>query len=401
LRIIQLGLLCCVFIIGHRVALASTFVPQSREFVLYKLSEQEAKINIANRHFRFFNQSTKSVIEFATRLVNLSKQSGDPRYYGRAESAISKLNKSQLTDRLKNRVRLIEAEIAQFHHQFEKAIHLLNVVLDADPTVTDALLLRAQLHYALGNYELSQHDCKRTLFLLPSELTATCFFMTRGLQNSATWAVANSQSILHMLSSPIPSKASTEIKKRSPEYLWIYSVLADVLLYQGELNEAFRTVKKGLTEFPDSPYLLTIHADILLQTGRLDELLQGMPAETTHLPLLVRLSIAESRQRHQLSRKKYTQRLEQIFNLEKARGEKIHLRERALFEFAVKKNIPFAWNLATKNWKAQREPIDAKIVLRSRNARPTFGESGPSVVELWEVKNRLNLGINRFLFGDF
>jgi hypothetical protein len=47
------------------------------------------------------------------------------------------------------------------------------------------------------------------------------------------------------------------------------------------------------------------------------------------------------------------------------RGDRLHLQEEARFELALRKNPARALELATEDWKVQREPRDARVLMEA------------------------------------
>ena len=61
----------------------------------------------------------------------------------------------------------------------------------------------------------------------------------------------------------------------------------------------------------------------------------------------------------------HTNELKTRFLENSKRGENIHEREEAIFNLDILNNPTVALELAQKNWEKQKEPIDARIFLRS------------------------------------
>jgi hypothetical protein len=60
--------------------------------------------------------------------------------------------------------------------------------------------------------------------------------------------------------------------------------------------------------------------------------------------------------------------LDARFAAAERRGDGVHLREQARFELALRGDVGRALALARRNWEAQKEPADARILLEAAAA---------------------------------
>jgi len=81
------------------------------------------------------------------------------------------------------------------------------------------------------------------------------------------------------------------------------------------------------------------------------------------------------------------QRLQTGFDLQHARGERVHLREEARFQLHVRKDSRSALVLARENWTVQREPADVRLLLEA--ARAGGSASVESQVWNWVASTHL------------
>ncbi len=115
------------------------------------------------------------------------------------------------------------------------------------------------------------------------------------------------------------------------------------------------------------PYLLTAWADFLIAHGRAAEAV-GLLGDFTRVDnLLLRLALAESAV-GDAQLEEHMRLLQARFDETRQRGDTVHLREETMFELRLRKNAKRALELATQNWKTQREPADARLLLQSAQA---------------------------------
>jgi hypothetical protein len=145
-------------------------------------------------------------------------------------------------------------------------------------------------------------------------------------------------------------------------------------------------------------YLSAAYADELLDQGRAADARAFLAGETAADTLLLRLAIAEKRLAAPEA-EKHQQMLQARIDAARARGDRLHLREEARFSLELLGDAPAALRLAEENWRIQREPADARIVLEAAlaagspsNARPVLAwldETGLEDVRLRSLADKL------------
>ena len=123
-------------------------------------------------------------------------------------------------------------------------------------------------------------------------------------------------------------------------------------------------------------YLLGTYADFLLDQGRHQDVVSLLQHETRADGLLLRLTIAE--QALNLSSfRDHIATLAARFAASRDRGTNVHVREEARFRLVLLRNPQEALSLAQVNWKVQREPADARILLESALAADNHAAAKP------------------------
>jgi len=75
------------------------------------------------------------------------------------------------------------------------------------------------------------------------------------------------------------------------------------------------------------------------------------------------------------------------FAASRARGDRVHLREEARYTLIFKNAPAEALELATENWRVQKEPLDARIALEAALAAQQ--PKAASDVLIWLEKTKL------------
>jgi hypothetical protein len=108
--------------------------------------------------------------------------------------------------------------------------------------------------------------------------------------------------------------------------------------------------------------LLGAYADFLLDANRATEVVTLLKDETRADGLLLRYALALKA----LGARELGQHVEQLrarFDASRLRGDRVHLREEARFTLQLLGDAVTAVKLAQENWRVQKEPADARILL--------------------------------------
>lgn len=322
----------------------------------------------------------------AKRLVDLARTESDPRYLGRAQALVSPWY--QLSDP-PFEVRLLRAIIRQSTHDFDGALHDLQVCLQESPSNAQAWLVKATIHTVRGEWQAAR-DAGLALTPLTERLVSA------SLASSIASVNGQAEESCRLLESCLSGDRVSAPTVR----LWAHTLLAETYSRRGQSAVAESHFKTAMRMGIRDAYLRGAYADFLLAEGRPAEVLPLLSETTLSDGLLLRLALAE----HQLnpgsaSVAARVASLIQRFESARRRGEAIHQREEAMFELQLRNHPQRALELARANWAVQREPADVKIFLESALA---VGHS-ESVNQLryWLAESGLeDVHINRLLTRD-
>jgi Tfp pilus assembly protein PilF len=167
--------------------------------------------------------------------------------------------------------------------------------------------------------------------------------------------------------------------------LWALTRLAEMSLRQGEVKQAEEHFRAALALDVRDQFLLAAYADFLLDQGRPAEVIALLRDWARSDILLLRLALAE-KALNAPAAKEHIQALKARFDAAALRGDKLHLQEEARFNLTLLGQKEKALALAQENWKLQREPRDARMLLEAalamndpgagRDALEWLGRSG-------------------------
>ena len=288
-------------------------------------------------------------IALARRYFDLAQSEGDPRYIGYAEAALGPFPE---TDAVPVELLIVRAQLAQYRHQFARAIALLERVLSAEPDEPEALAWSAAVRMVQSDYAGARRDCER-LAHVASELLGT------GCQAHVAGATGGLRASYERLQSANERHPGVRQTLR----LWVHTLLADMAQRLGDARAAESHYRAAIALGETDQYLLAAYAEFLLDERR--------PAETaamlrdwdrSDVLLLLRARAvralgAESPALAKILRARYAAAAQ--------RGELLHAQDEARFRLEFLADAKGALELAAKNWSEQHEAADARIFMEA------------------------------------
>jgi hypothetical protein len=350
-------------------AQAAPYLPKSDDQVLERLplrpNDPVAREMLQLRNqLRADPRNVNVATALARRYYEMVAEEGDPRYLGYAQAALAPwwdLPEPPVE------VQVLRAGLAQFSHNFSGALADLSSVLARDPRNAQARALRATIHIVQARYREASADCA-ALRDVTSELIATgCGAMVDGLTGKLD---AAHQRLADALARHPDASA--------PEKLWVLIRLAEMAQRQERALQAesyFRqAVGLGITD----TFLLAAYADFLLDHKRYGEVVAMLKDKTPSDGLLLRLVLAETRMKLPSAADRAAV-LAARYHAAQLRGDTVHQQEEARFRLEVNGDARNALALAQENWKVQKEPRDARILLEAALAAGAPAAAAPVV----------------------
>ena len=355
---------------------AAPYIPSSDDQVLERLplrpNDPVAREMLQlRRQLRADPRNVGIATALARRYYEMVAEEGDPRYLGYAQAALAPwwdLPEPPVE------VQVLRAGLAQFSHNFSGALADLSSVLARDPGNAQARALRATIHIVQARYAEASADCA-ALRDVTSELIATgCSAMVDGLTGKLD---AAHQRLADTLARHADAPA--------PEKLWVLIRLAEMAQRQERALQAeayFRqVVSLGITD----TFLLAAYADFLLDHKRYGEVVAMLKDKTPSDGLLLRLVLAETQMKLPTAADRAAT-LAARYHAAQLRGDTVHQQEEARFRLEVHDDAKNALALAQENWKVQKEPRDARILLESALAARSPAAAAPAVRWLKESR---------------
>jgi len=291
-----------------------------------------------------------TAIRLAERYFALANAEGDPRYVGYAQAALKPwwdLPAPPLD------VLVMRAILKQYSHDFSGAMQDLTAATREDPENARAWSWRAAIDMVQANYEQARKDCLALRKIVSDLYAVGCIAYLDGTTGKAG-AAYRALSETFALS----GDDSPEMK------VWVLTRLAEMSLRVGNVKQAEENFRTAYFEPINDQFLLAAYADFLLDQERPDEVIPLLVDWVRSDILLLRLALAEKA----LKAPKAGEHIEALrsrFEAAALRGDKLHQQEEARFNLYLLGNKEKALALAQENWKLQREPRDARILLEA------------------------------------
>ncbi|MEO8565097.1 MAG: hypothetical protein ABI541_01840 [Betaproteobacteria bacterium] len=344
---------------------AAPYVPTDDAVVLERLPERgDPKLRELKRMRVALAASPRNLdvaASVARRAITASRETGDPRFLGQAQAALSPW--WTLSD-APPVVVLLRATIRQSQHDFDGALADLDKLLMANPRAAQARLTRATVLTVVGRFAEAQSDCRQLVSAAPPLVVAGCLAPPTSLSGGAEGAYAG---LVQALETPGTDTGTIE---------WALTLAAEIAQRRGDPVAAERHFVAALALDPSDPYLKGAYADFLLDSSRPHDVLPLLAADTKNDALLLRLVLAEQQLPDQ--REAFVAHRSEMaarFDAARRRGDSLHRREEARFRLAVEADSRGALTLARDNWKVQREPADLRVLIdaaRAANNAPTL-----------------------------
>src|SRR5262245_9729947 len=285
----------------------------------------------------------------ARRYFELAMAEGDPRYVGYAQAALAPWPASDAPAE----ILFVRGLLKQYRHDFAGALDDLQKTSIKDPGHLGAHSWRAAIFMVGADYAAAREEC-RALEAMASELVAT------GCRAYVDATTGQARAAYRSLSEELQRRpdAAPEIR------LWILTRLAEMAWRLEDRAAAERHFSEALALGVNDNFLLAAYADFLLEQGRPKDVIPLLKDWTRSDTLLLRLALAQ-KLLGAPDAKKHIQALHERFAAAGLRGERLHLAEEARFLLDLKNDAKAALAAAVENWKTQREPRDATVLLRA------------------------------------
>jgi Tfp pilus assembly protein PilF len=260
-------------------------------------------------------------------------------------------------------VRLLRAMIKQSLHDFTGARVDLDALVVANPEDTQAWITRATVAQVVGDYAEAEKSCAALNGRSAAVIEVVCRAPLKGLRGEAKAAAAS-----------IDAALDPSLKPKLKA--WAFSVAGELRWWAGELPAAEEKFAAALQLDPTDDYTRGAWADLLLDAGRSPEAVKLLLGHESNDALLLRMCLA---QRAGKLADPACEVLRERVAATRQRGDVVHRREESRFALHVEEDAAKALELATANFKVQREPADVRSLLEAALAANRPDAAAPAV----------------------
>ncbi len=317
-------------------------------------------------------------LAYARAALEISRREEDPRYLGYAEAALALwLQRPQPPPE----VLLLRASLRLARVDYDGTERDLRALIESPaPEGHAARISRASLYVSKGEPAAALADCEAASAYASPLVARTCVAAARGLGGNAAGALGDLEQALS--TSPGATVASL---------LWAQGVAAELAQRLGRTAAARQHFEEALRRMEAAnttdPGLLASYADFLLDQNEPRRVRALLAPYERQDSVLLRLALAERAlglagdATAALAADDHARRLALRFQEMRARGDRSHLREQALFELGMRGDAARALQLVQQSWAFLREPFDARLYLRAAVAAKEPAAAAP--VQEW------------------
>ena len=282
----------------------------------------------------------------AQRYFDLAMARGDPRYVGYAEAVVARFGEP-----LPASLRFTRGLLRQYRHDFEGALADFAAAVAIDPDLAAAHAWRGAIYLVQADYAAARNECDALRRLGRGMLVGACIGLAQAYGGQLEAGYRSLQQALVASSDP-------------DNRLWLLTRLGEVAAWRGESALAERHYREALSLGRDDGYLLAAWSDFLLDAGRPAEVVKQLAGWEASDSLLLRLAEAETALKSPAAAR-LAQALEERFAAARLRGDTTHRAEEARYQLRLRGDAAQALRLAAENYRVQREPRDARILLEA------------------------------------
>jgi len=350
-------------------ALAAPHVPPDESTVLERLPGRRddpamAELRRLRAALAAAPKNAANAARLAQAYFDRANAEGDPRYVGYASAALKPWEGSDDAPAV---VLFTRGLLKQYRHDFAGGLKDFAATIEREPGHIGAHAWRAAIFMVQADYAAAARECT-TLGELASELMST------GCLAYVEATTGGTRDAYQRLAAALERRRDASPETR----LWALTRLAEMAWRLGDIAVAERHFGAALKLGVDDNFLLAAYADFLLEQDRPKEVVALLKDWVRSDTLLLRLAIAEDRLKLPEARA-HAQALADRFAAAALRGERLHMGEEARFLLDLKRDARAALAVALENWKDQREPRDALVVLEAAAAAKDAKAAAPAL----------------------
>jgi thioredoxin-like negative regulator of GroEL len=319
-----------------------------------------ADLRAATAAYREAPEEASRLLRLIDTQLDAGRRYADPRYFGQAEALLVGW-RAKGPQAWSAALELDWADIEQHRHDYPAARTTLDELLRRQPGNSQAHLMRAQLGLAEGRLSEARADC--AALVREGAVGVSCLAQVMGMSGNLARA------------SELMDRALAAAGSDGAQRSWMMTARADMAARSAD-PRSLSWLEQALNADPNDQYARTALADALIEAGRLDAAAKTLDEGPRSDAALLRLAIIAVRSHGKTDA---ADELAARHAEAEARGERVHLRDLARFDLDVRHDTRAALSAARENFRSQREPWDARILLEAAHAAGDRGAAREAV----------------------
>jgi len=358
-----------LFLLALPAAFAAPFTPASDSEVVERLPTSATdpslrRVDALRKQLAARPADVALRLEIGRRYFEMAMAQGDPRYVGYASAAIAPLAQSAASNADYWSVR---GMIEQYSHDFAGALKSLAKAHELDPKAAEPVAWQAAIYMVQARYPEALSECTRLVPLAHPLFAQGC----TAYVEASTGHLADAYRSLQ--------KELADAGAVAPELiLWVRTRLAEMAIRLQRMDDAQMHFNEALKQGVTDQFLLGAYSDFLLLQQRPAEVMKLLADWERSDILLLRLALAGKAARDPRAAG-WADQLRDRFAAASLRGDRLHEQEAARFELDVEGHPEKALQLASQNYRAQKEARDAEILLRAALAAKQAKAAQPAL----------------------
>jgi tetratricopeptide (TPR) repeat protein len=320
-------------------------VPPASDLDVRRIASLRARLAADPRNARAADDLARAYVDFGRRV-------GDAHYAGYAEAVIAPWMAASPPPP----ILVTQATILQYRHDFDGARTLLDKALAQDARLAQAWLTLAAIDLVQGDYVQAAAHCTQVAKHGGVTAGLACTAGVRLVTGGAQQAMA------------LLVRVDADSAELSPAYrAWIHGLRAEGAARLGRASEAEASYRRALAILPGDNFALCAYADFLLDGGRAREAVALLAGYADSDTIFLRLTLAHTALRS-ADAARYRWAMAARFEAYRQRDDESFGREEARFLLHAVNDPDAALDVALRNWRKQKEPADARLVLEAAAA---------------------------------
>lgn len=312
-------------------------------------------------------------------LLDKGRSLSEEKYYRQARKILQQ-------DKLNSPMSLVyEAEIAQYFHEFDMAIELLN---KSKQNVTTHLM-KANTYITQGKVEQASESCKKLYGRTETIIYMTCIAKVTSMQGKLDKS--------YRLMNYLITKYETDKNADKTILHWAYVTTAEMAERMNKPQVAEKYYQQSLKINQHDIATRIAYADILLANKRYKQVEALTRDYLQHDPLMLRYVRALNIQGDLRTSAHFCELKRRILNYDEKKSH-LHYDTLAEYYYYFNQGQALAIKYANKHWQQQKTPRDARLL--AKVAASQYDEPAIQSIQQWLVVNKTEDALLKSLLSE-